>query len=549
MASTALKKNAKLLALKKAYMDQLPDRLAQIQSQWQTVQHNPGDERYEELYRAVHSLAGSAGTFGFMRLSQLCRETELQLKQWNTQPQDIDLVSRIDHLLQQVKAGIVEVSIAPAEEAGPSSDSPAPLAIAERKICVLEEDAEFAEEISKQLQHFGYEVVVYSDCRQATASAETTLPAAVILDVQYQNDSAADAFAERKKLLQENNIPLVYLSSHNDWQSRLAAVRTGGQAYLTKPVDITALIEHLDQLTGRHQQDPYRILIVEDTELLAHHYAGVLQNAGMETCVLTDPSKLLDKLPEFKPELILMDLYMPECSGVEAAQVIRQLSNYDSLPIVYLSTENALDRQLSAMGRGGDDFLQKPISDNHLLAAVSIRAQRFRALNSLMSRDSLTGLLNHINIKLNLESEIARTARNHRPLSFVMLDIDHFKSINDTYGHPVGDQIIKSLARLLTDRLRKSDVVGRYGGEEFALILPDTEAHMALGVVNQLREDFSDLLHTHQGREFNATFSAGIAASPPHSDVDTLISAADEALYAAKHGGRDQVTLHQSNKS
>ncbi len=548
MAGTPLRKSDKLLALKKAYVSQLPERLSQILNYWDAVQNNlDNNGQYEELYRSVHSLAGSAGTFSFMRLSQLARETELLLKQWKTQQGDAPLIQSIGNLLQQLQASVKEVPEEIPEPPPPALDTPAQVTVAERQICVLEDDAVLAEEISERLRHFGYQAVAYSDCNQAAKSFQQQLPAAMILDIRFQKDPAASSqLAIQIQHLQQNNIPLIYISSSNNWESRLAAVRTGGHAYLTKPIDFTALIEHLDQLTGRHPQDPYRILIVEDTELLAQHYAGVLQSAGMETLVLTEPFKILEKLTEFKPELILMDLYMPECSGVEAAQVIRQLSSYDSLPIVYLSTENALDRQLNAMGRGGDDFLQKPISDNHLLAAVSIRAQRFRALNSLMSRDSLTGLLNHINVKLNLETEISRASRNQQPLSFVMLDIDHFKSINDTYGHPVGDQIIKSLARLLTDRLRKTDVVGRYGGEEFALILPDTEPHIALDVVNQLRQDFSQLLNTHQDRVFNATFSAGIAGSPPHSDVDAIICAADDALYAAKHGGRNRVELHKT---
>ncbi|WP_455209661.1 diguanylate cyclase [Kaarinaea lacus] len=545
MAGNPSRKDEKLLALKKAYVAQLPDRLEQILASWKTVQHaSENCEQYDELYRGVHSLAGSAGTFSFMRLSQLARETELQLKQWNTQQQDAPLIQKIEKLLRQLQESVNEASVEKPEPPPPERDIPARVTISERQICVLEEDVALAREIAERLQHFGYEAVTFRDCEDAAESMQQQLPAAMVLDTQFQTDVVANSRLEKQKqLLLQHRIPLIYISSHNNWESRLDAVRAGGQAYLTKPVDFTALIEHLDQLTARHPQDPHRILIVEDTELLAQHYAGVLQGAGMETMVLTEPSKLLEKLTEFKPELVLMDLYMPECSGVEAAQVIRQLSNYDSLPIVYLSTENALDRQLKAMGRGGDDFLQKPITDSHLVAAVSIRAQRFRALNSLMSRDSLTGLLNHINVKLNLETELARTARNQQPLSFVMLDIDHFKSVNDNYGHPVGDQIIKSLARLLTDRLRKTDVVGRYGGEEFALILPDTEPHMALGVVNQLRHDFSQLLHSHHDSEFNATFSAGIAGSPPHNDVDTIIRAADDALYTAKHRGRNRVEL------
>jgi diguanylate cyclase (GGDEF)-like protein len=158
-----------------------------------------------------------------------------------------------------------------------------------------------------------------------------------------------------------------------------------------------------------------------------------------------------------------------------------------------------------------------------------------------MYHDSLTGLLNHVAIKLRLKTEQALAIRQGRPLVFTMIDIDHFKSINDKYGHPTGDRVIKSLSRLLQQRLRKSDMIGRYGGEEFAVILPDAEIGDARTFMDSLRQQFERIVHQHDGQQFSCTFSAGMAASMDGCDENELIRAADTALYQAKKAGRNRI--------
>ncbi len=160
-----------------------------------------------------------------------------------------------------------------------------------------------------------------------------------------------------------------------------------------------------------------------------------------------------------------------------------------------------------------------------------------------MVRDSLTGLLNHTAIKDQLSHEMSRAKRQGKPLSFAMVDIDHFKNVNDSYGHPVGDRVIKSLSRLLKQRLRENDLVGRYGGEEFAVILTDADGSTAMKVMDGIRNDFSQLLHLAENKEFSVTFSCGIADISNYPDMSKLADAADKALYKAKHAGRNQVKL------
>jgi diguanylate cyclase (GGDEF)-like protein len=217
--------------------------------------------------------------------------------------------------------------------------------------------------------------------------------------------------------------------------------------------------------------------------------------------------------------------------------------DYVSLPIVYLSSEMDQQKQFSAMRVGAEGFLTKPVVPEDLVDAVVIRAERMRTLRSLMVRDSMTGLFNHTTITQMLENAVANAGRSSGVLCFAMIDIDHFKQVNDTYGHPVGDQVIQALARILQQRLRNSDVVGRYGGEEFAVILQDVSVDAATRLIDALRQDFSRILFHAASTDFSCTFSVGLACYTGDSRAEVLCEAADRALYEAKRNGRNCVVV------
>ena len=280
------------------------------------------------------------------------------------------------------------------------------------------------------------------------------------------------------------------------------------------------------------------------TTPLAGYYAETLTAAGMDAKAITEPALLLDVMAQLQPEIVLMDLHMPGCSGIEAMRVLRQDPQFTSLPVLFVSSETSVVQQQSAMQCGAEDFLQKPISDANLIMAVTVRAERFRSLTTLIRQDSLTGLLNHVSFKLRLEVEVDRCRRSHETMSLAMIDIDHFKKVNDTYGHPQGDRVIKGLAQLLQKRLRKSDIIGRYGGEEFVVAMPNTPPPLATMILNELLERFGSLLFETTQGEFACTFSGGVAAIPPLESTASLTRAADIALYNAKHSGRNRIETY-----
>lgn len=403
------------------------------------------------------------------------------------------------------------------------------------------------QEAARQLGYYGYQVGMIDTPAQLLADSATRMPTCILIDC-FLACGQPDEFKVELAALSDL-VPIACMSDLGDIESRLEAVRIGCQAYFTRPLDTTSLLDTLDRLTAPPQAEAGRVLIIDDSPSLAAFYAANLAEAGFLCQVVTDPLKSLDAIVDQPPELILLDMNMPGASGKEVAKVIRQQDAFLSIPIVFLSAESDVGRQREAMSLGGDEFLQKPIQPEHLVSAVRSRVIRYRSLRALMVRDSLTGLLNHTSYKERLRAEVARAKRQNKPLSVAIIDIDHFKNVNDTYGHPAGDRVIKNLSRLLRQRLRGADIIGRYGGEEFALALPDTPLDLAVNVINHLRESFAAIEQHAGSTTFHNTFSAGAAEFSPQqsqfSDAEALIKASDEALYVSKHGGRNRVTAAQ----
>lgn len=398
-----------------------------------------------------------------------------------------------------------------------------------------------ASEFSSQLDLFGFSVRAFSRQSGLLAAMHSAPPAALLVDESGLEDAPLSQALPLAAKLSKG--PALFLSEPLPVARQLELLRSGITDFVGKPFDLLRLIDRLDHLLERSQESPYRVLIVDDSETSAAWTRSTLTKAGMQVVTLRNPLDIFISLERFKPEIILMDVYMPECTGDEIAQVVRQHTSYDSIPIVFLSTETSRGRQLMARSMGGDDFLVKSSDSDELISAVSITAARYRRLRRWMTCDSLTGLLNHTNITESLSREISRARAEQTPLAFAMVDIDHFKQINDNFGHSTGDRVIKSLSRLLRQNVKEADFAGRYGGEEFAVIFPNTTLIRAAQQLDDLRNRFSALDLQRNDGVFHATFSAGLARLDPGMSCRNLIEAADEALYKAKAAGRNQIGL------
>lgn len=498
--------------------------------------------RLTELRDELHRLAGSAGTFGFNELGTRARLLEQQTQQWlsSLELQRQGLQGLVNELQQLASVELVsQASVAPVV-------APEPKVIGVNrdrsyKVFILEDELKVGEAIRLTLNTFGYQAEHFLTTAALDAALVEQLPDALIIDVNLGEDqqTGLDYVAVLQQRL-ECSLPILVLTTQNDFHTQLQAVRIGAVGFFNKPVDVAKLENRLERCFNRQNSEPYRVLIVDDDRELSDRYRLVLSGANMLVEVVNDPLQLFDAMARFHPEVLVLDVNMPGCSGPELAQIVRFNDDWLRVPIIYLSAETDIAQQMSALIRAGDDFVTKPISDNSLIATVFARAQRARLLSNALSRDSLTGLLKHADIKEKVTIERERAMRTSKPFSVVMLDIDHFKKVNDTHGHAVGDNVIRALANLLRQRLRRVDSLRRYGGEEFLAVLPDCNGVQAVKIIDQIRQQFSLLSFVGKQGEFFVSLSAGVACCMG-STANEVMETADRALYNAKKSGRNRV--------
>ena len=398
--------------------------------------------------------------------------------------------------------------------------------------------------LSEQLSFFGF---FPEELRWGTLPAYNEPPLATIFipdreGSAYSPQAVADVMALR------THFPTSYfycLSVPTNLQSIVLLQRAGADACVPASKKISDLLSRILDMVDTREQEVHRVLVVEDSATAVAHIRRSLSQYGIDSRAINDPRKLLDAAADYHPDAILMDMYMPFCTGVEVTGALRQIPEYQALPVIYLSSETDIAQQVEALRLGGDQFLTKPINPIILASVVKTKIERYREMQRSGRHDGLTGLLNHSTSKIMLERMLKAAAPSGQ-LVVAMIDIDRFKSINDNYGHPVGDQVIRSLAWLLRGRLRNTDLIGRYGGEEFIVALPDADIVRATSLLEQIREAFSNLPHAHAQGSLLVTFSCGIAALPSYNTVSSLIGGADEALLVAKRNGRNQLVLASS---
>ena len=320
-----------------------------------------------------------------------------------------------------------------------------------------------------------------------------------------------------------------------------------------------------------------RILVVDDHEDNIELLRARLEARGYDVEGASDGQAALDAVDRICPDLILLDVMMPKMDGMEVVRRLKAKTEINELPFIPVIMQTALDsteNKVEGLDAGADDYITKPINFAELEARVksllriqtlqSTLAARERELSVVNGRlseandelkrisitDGLTQIENRRSLNERLHDMWLHSVRLHEPISLVMCDIDKFKSVNDNYGHQAGDSVLKEFAQLLKAEAREIDRLGRYGGEEFLLILPGTVLDAAVTFAERLREKVEGHTFSYAGGELCRTMSCGVASSPhPRvKDEEALLRAADDALYVAKETGRNRVVRFDSGE-
>ena len=412
--------------------------------------------------------------------------------------------------------------------------------VAPRGVCIFTAPGSevIAESISRQLSFIGFDVFQNSWIATGEPEGRTNLAVIFLPPTTGLTDVELDFISSMRQRYRVSQ--LFYVGGPQNMSAMISLMRNGIDVTFPEGEPLSSLIMQVIDLVEDSEKPNYRVLVVDDSKVASAAIQRTLREHGVDTLAVTDPATLLTEINGFNPDLVLMDMQMPEFDGVEATRVLRQIREHKSLPIVYLSGEMDIGKQMDALRLGGDQFLTKPYNPIVLSAVVKNKIERYRTMLRSTQTDGLTGLLNHTAAKSQLDKLFTSTVATTE-MAVIMVDIDNFKAINDLHGHPVGDLVIRGLAWLLKGKLRANDLIGRYGGEEFIVALPGANPKRAFEVMEDIRSAFTTLPHLVEDSTIYATFSAGIASVPGYSDATSLIRAADKALLDAKRNGRNCV--------
>lgn len=520
-----------IAALRRMYAAELPAEVASLSE----ALGDPSRAGVEYARLLAHRLHGTAGTYGFDRVSTLAAEVESALLAQlapGAAPGPVPSTAA----LERAAAEAAEASAAPG-----TGSEPVPAVEASGRVLAVGLPAAFASGVAALASAAGIDLEVAPDWSEALRHAVCDPPEVAVLGPEGATRDQVLAVA--RELGAGGCTSVVLVGGGEGIEARVAAMRAGVSLTLGEGVEPDAVVANARELVKARLAERAGVLVVDDDPAFASHVCAILRAHGFRPEALTDPLGLLDRLHATRPGALLLDVAMPGVGGVDLCRMLRGMPEWQDLPILLVTAQADAATRLACYEAGADDHVAKPVLERELVARIGVRIERQRLLRERSDRDALTGVASRRAFLDALEARLSQSDRHGRKMSVVVLDLDHFKRVNDEHGHLVGDRVLSSLGGLLSRRLRREDLRCRWGGEEFALALAEADGEVAAAVVDHLLREFREIgFEGADGERFTATFSAGVASSPGDGvTIRSLFDVADRRCYAAKRSGRARV--------
>ncbi|MFT5276487.1 MAG: diguanylate cyclase (GGDEF)-like protein [Glaciecola sp.] len=415
-------------------------------------------------------------------------------------------------------------------------------------IAIVDDEKSTGMATAALISEFNFNVEYFENVNELNTRLNSVHMDLVLLDITMPRISTDQVF-EFAATLNKRGIKVISYSGLFNFDMRLAAVRAGVADFIVKPTSILGIIEKINRVLHLQKTRNYRIVFIDDQKSTGEFYQTILEDAECEVYFMDSVEKMFEGLDDIYPDLFLLDMNMPEVNGLEAAKMIRQQKQFDFTPIVFLTADEQIETKLGALEGGADDVIAKSTPPSLVIKLLLTRLRRSMAIREFVSKDSLTGVLNHGQVMEAAMTSFRLSERQKSHVSIAMLDLDHFKSVNDTFGHAAGDKVLSGLGQLLHRSLRSTDHIGRYGGEEFMIVLVDSTPEESIQKLTSIKNAFADIDFEFKDKRFRCTFSVGIANLDNNESLPHAINQADQALYLAKKGGRNLVTIYQNEEN
>lgn len=511
-------------------------------------------ELQQKAEQQAHKLAGSLGMFGFAKASSIAKEIEQKLIACKAQlPESYHSASLKDLVVQlhqelDFPNGKLNQSLTSALPDLTKVSTPS-LVLTESAplLLIVDDDLSLIQQIQEEAISWNIKIKIAASIEDAKEVISKRNPDILLLDLAFPGNAKAGLkFLQEIKENYPNLLVLVF-TARDEFDDRVAVARLGGRGFLTKPISGSGILEIAADLLRNSYSLETKILAVDDDPILLETLGQFLKDWGVKLHALTDPSQFWETLEATAPDLLILDVEMPIYNGIELCQVVRNDLTWQGLPIVFLSARHDAETIQQIYQAGADDYISKPVTEGELVTRIFNRLERTRLIRQIIETDPLTSVANRYHSTKVLNRYLRLAQRYQQPLCFALMDIDHFKQVNDRYGHATGDRVLKRLGQLLQLNFRSEDIVARWGGEEFVLGMYGMRQDSGIQRLEELLKAVREEVFLGVGNEssFHLTISAGVAEYPQHGmDLHHLYLAADSALYRAKAMGRNCVVAY-----